>query len=208
MVRGKGKAIMKDKKQELTEIKEVDDLEQRIKNLGAIFSRLRDKKLKQKEVVVISDDDKSLDDDTSKDSHDYLSEDSSEDLIKFLSSRDPQWQFPKQSHEEEPKPVTVSTRKKTLCQLMSLCRLRKKAHCHLISSTHFKTLLQLLGVPAQEVKHVEDCFKFIPTSRNYFKFLAQDMSFGWSVITLLTNYLYVLRLYALNFGLYALNYAT
>ncbi|GJX53229.1 hypothetical protein Tco_0281598 [Tanacetum coccineum] len=66
-----------------------------------------------KEVVVISDDDKSLnddkssDDDTSKDSQDYLSEDSSEDLIKFLSSRDPQWQFPKQGYEEEPKPVTV-----------------------------------------------------------------------------------------------------
>ncbi|GKF15723.1 hypothetical protein Tco_0057185 [Tanacetum coccineum] len=97
MVRGKGKAIMKDKKQELTEIKEVDDLEQRIKNLEAIFSHLRDKKLKQKEVVVISDDDKYSDDDTSKDSQDYLSEDFSEDLIKFLSSRDPQWQFPKQS---------------------------------------------------------------------------------------------------------------
>ncbi|GKE02377.1 hypothetical protein Tco_1390360, partial [Tanacetum coccineum] len=60
-------------------------------------------------VVVISDDDKYSDDDTSNDSQDYLSEDSSEDLIKFLSSRDPQWQFPKQSHEEEPKPVIMKT---------------------------------------------------------------------------------------------------
>ncbi|GKA85320.1 hypothetical protein Tco_0806974 [Tanacetum coccineum] len=114
-VKGKGKAIMKDEKQELTGIKKVDDLEQRIKNLEAIFSHLRDKKLKQKEVIVISDDDKSsgddksLDDDTSKDSQDYLSEDSSEDMIKFLSSHDPQWQFPKQSHKEELKHVIVKT---------------------------------------------------------------------------------------------------
>ncbi|GKB96401.1 hypothetical protein Tco_0982538 [Tanacetum coccineum] len=101
-VKGKGKAIMKDEKQKLTGIKEVDDLEQRIKNLKVIFSYLRDKKLKQKEVVVKSeddkylDDDKSSDDDTSKDSQDYLSEDSSKDLINFLSSRDLEWQFPKQ----------------------------------------------------------------------------------------------------------------
>ncbi|GJT85864.1 putative RNA-directed DNA polymerase, eukaryota, reverse transcriptase zinc-binding domain protein, partial [Tanacetum coccineum] len=47
------------------------------------------------------------DDDTSKNSHDYLSEDSSEDLINFLSSRDLQWQFLKQSHEEDPLPVDV-----------------------------------------------------------------------------------------------------
>ncbi|GJV03078.1 hypothetical protein Tco_1336647 [Tanacetum coccineum] len=44
----KGKEIMKDEKHELTEIKEVNDLEQRIKNLEAIFSHLRDKNLKQK----------------------------------------------------------------------------------------------------------------------------------------------------------------
>ncbi|GJT99280.1 hypothetical protein Tco_1094798, partial [Tanacetum coccineum] len=74
-----GKAITKDEKQELTGIKEVDDLEQRIKNLEAIFSHLRDKNLKQKEVVdksevvVKSEDDKSSDDDTSKDSQDNLS---------------------------------------------------------------------------------------------------------------------------------------
>ncbi|GJV45543.1 hypothetical protein Tco_1430079 [Tanacetum coccineum] len=61
--------------------------------------------------VVVSDDDKSSDHDTSKDSQDYLSKDSSEDLINFLSSRDPQWQFPKQSHEEEPKHVPMQTEK-------------------------------------------------------------------------------------------------
>ncbi|GJX28557.1 hypothetical protein Tco_0236636 [Tanacetum coccineum] len=36
--KGKGKAIMKDKKQKLTGIKEVDELEKRIKNVEAIFS--------------------------------------------------------------------------------------------------------------------------------------------------------------------------
>ncbi|GKC99175.1 hypothetical protein Tco_1169450 [Tanacetum coccineum] len=102
-VKGKGKAIMKDKKQELTGIKEVDDLEQRIKNLEAIFSKLRDIKLKQKKVIVISDDDTSSDHDTSKDSQDCLSEDSSEYLINFLSSHDPQWQFLRQTEEEDAK---------------------------------------------------------------------------------------------------------
>ncbi|GKD69349.1 hypothetical protein Tco_1323439, partial [Tanacetum coccineum] len=86
---------------------EVDDLEQRIKNLKAIFFKLRDTKLKQKEVIVISDDDTSSDHDTSKDSHDCMSEDSSEDLINFLSSRDPQWQFPRQTEEEDPLPLDI-----------------------------------------------------------------------------------------------------
>ncbi|GKB22558.1 hypothetical protein Tco_0861959 [Tanacetum coccineum] len=40
--------------------------------------------------------------------------------------------------------------KKTICQLMSLCRLRKETHCYLISSTQFKKLLQVLGIPAEE----------------------------------------------------------
>ncbi|GKA52755.1 hypothetical protein Tco_0746070 [Tanacetum coccineum] len=60
-----------------------------------------------KEVVVKLEDDKSSDDDTSKDSHDYMLEDSSKDLINFLSSRDLQWQSPKQSHEEDPLPIDV-----------------------------------------------------------------------------------------------------
>ncbi|GKD83550.1 hypothetical protein Tco_1350389, partial [Tanacetum coccineum] len=68
------KAIMKG-------IKEVDELEQRIKNVEEFFFKLRDIKLKQK--------------------------DSSEDLINFPSCRDPQWQFPKQTQEEEPKPLDV-----------------------------------------------------------------------------------------------------
>nr|GEU32233.1 phospholipase-like protein [Tanacetum cinerariifolium] len=74
--KGTGKAIMKDKKQKLTGIKEVDELEQRIKNVDKSFLNFRDKKLKQKEMIFISDDDTSSNDDTSKDSHDYLSENS------------------------------------------------------------------------------------------------------------------------------------
>ncbi|GKA39935.1 hypothetical protein Tco_0732528 [Tanacetum coccineum] len=132
------------KKQELTRIKEMDDVEQRVKNLEAIFSMLRDIKLKQKE-------------------------DSSEDLINILSSRDPQWQFPKQTQEKEPKLVPIQTeeedplpflidvprktekedplpinipRQTKECQLISLGRLRKKTHFHLISSTDFHKLIQ------------------------------------------------------------------
>nr|GEU55683.1 hypothetical protein [Tanacetum cinerariifolium] len=33
--------------------------------------------------------------------------DSSEDLINFLAGRDPQWQFPKQTEEEEPNTLDV-----------------------------------------------------------------------------------------------------
>nr|GEY93690.1 hypothetical protein [Tanacetum cinerariifolium] len=102
-VKGEGKAIIKDEKQEPTRIKEVDDLKHKIKNLKGINSKLRDIKLKQKEVIVLSDDDTSSDHDTSKDSQDYMSEDSSEDLINFLSSLDPQWQ------EEETKHVHIHT---------------------------------------------------------------------------------------------------
>ncbi|GKD41745.1 hypothetical protein Tco_1261952 [Tanacetum coccineum] len=57
--------------------------------------------------MMCLNDDKSSDDDTSKDSQDYLSKDSSEDLINFLSSHDLPWQFPKQSHEEDPLPIDV-----------------------------------------------------------------------------------------------------
>ncbi|GKC29401.1 hypothetical protein Tco_1036695 [Tanacetum coccineum] len=91
MVRGKGE----DKKHKLTRIKDLDELEQRINNVEAFFFKLRDIRLKQKvddtslDALVFSDSD------SSKDSHDYLSEDSSEDLINFLAGHDPQWQFPK-----------------------------------------------------------------------------------------------------------------
>ncbi|GKC71680.1 hypothetical protein Tco_1117563, partial [Tanacetum coccineum] len=87
-------AVMSNEKQELTGIKEVEVV---VKSEVVIKS----------EDDKSSNDDKSLDDHTSKDSQDYMSEDSSEDLINFLSSRDLQWQFPKQSHEEDPLPVDV-----------------------------------------------------------------------------------------------------
>ncbi|GJW70401.1 hypothetical protein Tco_0127318 [Tanacetum coccineum] len=95
--KGKGKATMKDTKQKVTGIKEVDDLEVRIKNLEDIFSNLRNRKLKQKEVRLETDDETSSNDDTS----------SSEDLINYLSTRDIQWQLPKNTQEEQPKPLYV-----------------------------------------------------------------------------------------------------
>ncbi|GJZ12808.1 hypothetical protein Tco_0548038 [Tanacetum coccineum] len=105
----KGNRIMKDKKQKLTGIKEVVELEQRINNAMTLCLEMGS----DMEVIVISHDDTSLDayvfsySDSSKDSHDYLSEDSSEDLINFLAGRDPQWQFPKQTEEEEPKLLDI-----------------------------------------------------------------------------------------------------
>ncbi|GKD24047.1 hypothetical protein Tco_1225750 [Tanacetum coccineum] len=56
---------------------------------------------------VVSDDDTSSNDDTSKDSIDDISENFSEALINYLSARDPQWQFPKHTQEEQPKPLYV-----------------------------------------------------------------------------------------------------
>nr|GEX34334.1 hypothetical protein [Tanacetum cinerariifolium] len=50
--KGKGKASMKDTKQKVTGIKEVDDLEVRIKNLEDFFSNLRNRKLKQKDTLL------------------------------------------------------------------------------------------------------------------------------------------------------------
>ncbi|GJV25102.1 hypothetical protein Tco_1377797 [Tanacetum coccineum] len=88
------------------------------------------------DVVVKSKDAKSSDDDTSKDSQDYLSEDSSEDLINFL--------------------------------------LRKKTHFHLILSTQFKKLLQVIGIRVEESK----MDVLVLEERESLMFLAQDMSFG------------------------------
>ncbi|GKD70170.1 hypothetical protein Tco_1324260 [Tanacetum coccineum] len=87
----------RDTKQKVTCIKEVDDLEVRIKNLEDVFSNLRNRKLKQKEVRLETDDETSSNDDT------Y----SGEDLINYLSTRDIQWQLPKNTQEEQPKPLYV-----------------------------------------------------------------------------------------------------
>ncbi|GJZ76787.1 hypothetical protein Tco_0641459 [Tanacetum coccineum] len=66
---------------------------------------IRDDKGKGKlnEVIIISDDDTSLDapvfsySDSSNDSQDYMSEDSSKALINFLAGRDLRWKFHKQT---------------------------------------------------------------------------------------------------------------
>nr|GEU56317.1 hypothetical protein [Tanacetum cinerariifolium] len=81
-------------------IEDVEDLQVRIEKLEEIFSYLRNRKLKQKEVIFGTDDETSSKDDTS--SNDEIS--SSEDSINYLSARDVEWQLPKNTQEEPPKP--------------------------------------------------------------------------------------------------------
>ncbi|GKB21907.1 hypothetical protein Tco_0855830 [Tanacetum coccineum] len=89
-----------DTKQKVTGIKDVEDLQVRIEKLEEIFSYLRNRNLKQKEVILGTDDETSSKDDTS--SNDEIS--SSEYLINYLSARDVEWQLPKNTQEEPPKP--------------------------------------------------------------------------------------------------------
>nr|GEW13460.1 F-box domain-containing protein [Tanacetum cinerariifolium] len=89
-----------DTKQKVTAIQDVEDLQVRIENLKEIFSYLRNRKLKQKEVILGTDYETSSNDDTTL--NDEIS--SSEDLINYLSARDVEWQLPKNTQEEPPKP--------------------------------------------------------------------------------------------------------
>ncbi|GJS33704.1 hypothetical protein Tco_0532086 [Tanacetum coccineum] len=84
--KGKGKRIMKDTKQNLIGIKELDDHEERINNVEAVLFKLRDIRLRQK------DDDTSLDAPVIADNDSFS--DSSNDLYDYMS-------------EEEPKPLDV-----------------------------------------------------------------------------------------------------
>nr|GEU70093.1 hypothetical protein [Tanacetum cinerariifolium] len=59
--KGKEKRIMKDKKQKLTGIKELDDLQERIDNVEAVLFKLRDIRLKQKSWSVKEEEPKPLD---------------------------------------------------------------------------------------------------------------------------------------------------
>ncbi|GKE56101.1 hypothetical protein Tco_1495286, partial [Tanacetum coccineum] len=58
---------------------------------------------------------------SSSDSYDYMSEDSSEALMTFLAGRDLQWQFPKQTEKEWPKPE--------LLQLLRVPRKEENVRC-------------------------------------------------------------------------------
>ncbi|GKB04312.1 hypothetical protein Tco_0832455, partial [Tanacetum coccineum] len=78
----------------------VEDLQVRIEKLEEIFSYLRNRKLKQKEVILVTDDGTSSKDDTS--SNDEIS--SSEYLINYLSAHDVEWKLHKNTQEEPPKP--------------------------------------------------------------------------------------------------------
>nr|GEW98159.1 hypothetical protein [Tanacetum cinerariifolium] len=82
--------VEKDTKQKVIGTKDVEDLKVRIEKLEEIFSYLRNRKLKQKEVILKTDDETSSNDDTSL--NDEIS--SSEDLINYLSARDVEYEFP------------------------------------------------------------------------------------------------------------------
>ncbi|GJT59784.1 hypothetical protein Tco_1003317 [Tanacetum coccineum] len=64
---------------------------------------MKDTKQKVTEVRLETDDETTSNDD--KSSNDDTS--SSEDLINYLSTRDIQWQLPKNTQEEQPKPLYV-----------------------------------------------------------------------------------------------------
>nr|GEU72565.1 hypothetical protein [Tanacetum cinerariifolium] len=88
----------------------VDNLEKTIQNLEEVLYKAKEQMIKKKEVIIISENDTTLDilifsyNDSSIDSCNYMSEDSSEALMIFLVGRDLQWQLPKQTGEEWPKP--------------------------------------------------------------------------------------------------------
>ncbi|GKE78368.1 hypothetical protein Tco_1544488 [Tanacetum coccineum] len=81
-----------DTKQKVTGIKDVENLQVRIEKLEEIFSYLRNRKLKQKEVILRTDDETS-----SKEKDDTSSNDE-------ISSSDVEWQLPKNTQEQPPKP--------------------------------------------------------------------------------------------------------
>ncbi|GJV44003.1 hypothetical protein Tco_1428539 [Tanacetum coccineum] len=97
--KGNGKRTLNDDKGKLLGIKCVDDLEKRLQNVEAVLYKAKEQMIKQKEVIIISDDDTSLDipifsdSDSSNDSHDHMSEDYSEALMTFLAGRGLQRQF-------------------------------------------------------------------------------------------------------------------
>ncbi|GJS24313.1 hypothetical protein Tco_0452945, partial [Tanacetum coccineum] len=160
--KGKGKASMKDTKQSVTGIKEVDDLVVRIKNLEEIFSNLRNRKPKQKEVRLETDDETSLNDDTysndDKSSNDDTS--SSEDLINYLSTRDIQWQLPKNTQEEQPKPlyVPIKTQEEEPLQIHIVY-----PHSHFASNT-------LPSTSSNEMYMEEEEVVFIIHTKGYFEY--------------------------------------
>ncbi|GKB51733.1 hypothetical protein Tco_0902486 [Tanacetum coccineum] len=91
-------------------VDEVDAFNKEVTIFKRFKSIFKGEVVVKSEVEVKSEDDKSSEDDK-------CSEDSSEELIKFLSRRNLQWQFLKQSHEEEPKPVPSNTEEEDLLPL-------------------------------------------------------------------------------------------
>ncbi|GJR11578.1 hypothetical protein Tco_0794230, partial [Tanacetum coccineum] len=79
---------------------------------------------------------------SSSDSYDYMSEDSSEALMTFLAGRDLQWQFPKQTEKEWPKP-----------ELLQLLRVPRKEENILMLGLYalVRSFIMRLVWPVEEV---------------------------------------------------------
>ncbi|GJS09157.1 hypothetical protein Tco_0365953 [Tanacetum coccineum] len=172
-----------DTKQKVTGIKDVEDLEVRIEKLEEIFSYLRNKKLKQKEVILGTDDETSSNDDTS--SNDEIS--SSEDLINYLSARDVEWQLPKNTQEEPPKPhyAPIKTEVEEPLPLDIVY-----PHSHVASSVmgtnrtgkaHYG--LRSLGPLKEEMVHVKKPYNMVRVTNTVLGLKASNSGFGYEFPT-------------------------
>ncbi|GJY23063.1 hypothetical protein Tco_0396721 [Tanacetum coccineum] len=163
-----------------TSIKDVEDLEVRIENLEEIFSYLRNRKLKQKEVILGTDDETSSNDDTSL--NDEIS--SSEDLINYLFGRDVEWQLTKNTQEEPPKPhyAPIKTRVEEPLPLDIVY-----PHSHVASSVigtnrtgkaHYG--LRSLGPIKEEMVHVKKSYNMVKVTNVVLGLKASNSGFVYS----------------------------
>ncbi|GJY53466.1 hypothetical protein Tco_0445130 [Tanacetum coccineum] len=172
--------VATDIKQKVTGIKNMEDLEVRIEKLKEIFSYLRNRKLKQNEVILGTDDETSSNDDTS--SNDEIS--SSEDLINYLSARDVEWQLPKNTQEEPPKPhyAPIKTEVEEPLPLDIVY-----PHSHVASSVmgtnrtgkaHYG--LRSLGPLKEEMVHVKKPYNMVKVTNAVLGLKASNSGFGCS----------------------------
>nr|GEY91323.1 hypothetical protein [Tanacetum cinerariifolium] len=135
-------------------------------------------KASMKEVRLETDDETSSNDDT------YLNDDisSSEDLINYLSTRDIQWQLPKNTQVEQPKLlyVPIKTEKEELLPLHIVY-----PYSHFASSTwgtntrgkaHYE--LRSLGPIKEEIFHVKKLYSMMIATNVVLRLRAQKERVG------------------------------
>nr|GEV67610.1 cytochrome b561/ferric reductase transmembrane [Tanacetum cinerariifolium] len=169
-----------DTKQKVTCIKDVVDLAVRIEKLEEIFSYLRNRKLKQKKVILGTDDETSSNDDMF--SNDEIS--SSEDLINYLFARDVEWQLPKNTQEEPPKshysPIKTEVEEPLPLDIMY-------PHSHVTSSVmgtnrtgKARFRLRSLGPLKEEMVHVMKPYNMMNVTNDVLCLKASNSGFGCS----------------------------